>query len=189
MSSTARGGAPVAGAYHGCSVRAADQPRAAPVREEAERPAREHEQAVLKADQVPQVDRQPGHPGQRAAEMDPFEVGDGARAADRREVALVAIAKRLGLPAGEPGEQRAGGVTSLLHRHGGEPGKRLQLVAPADRDHVAEGEHLRMPAQRQVFLHDHASRAIELAGAPASASARARPDGATPAAHTTVRAP
>jgi 6-methylsalicylate decarboxylase len=45
----------------------ADQPGAAAARREAESPADEHQQAVLEADQVPEVDHQPGHPRQQAA--------------------------------------------------------------------------------------------------------------------------
>ena len=43
-----------------------DQPRAAPAREEADRPAGEDEQPVLEADQVEEVDREPREPGGEA---------------------------------------------------------------------------------------------------------------------------
>src|SRR3712207_8969032 len=39
-----------------------DQARAAPAGGEAHQPADDHEHAVLEADQVPEVDDQPGHP-------------------------------------------------------------------------------------------------------------------------------
>src|SRR5919198_3833976 len=58
---------------------------------EADRPADEDEQPILEADQVPEVDDEPGRPGEKAAEPDALDVGDGRRSADRGKVALVAI--------------------------------------------------------------------------------------------------
>src|ERR671918_2954545 len=73
--------------------RAREESRAATVGREAERPADENEQPVLEADQVPEVDDQPGRPGQEAAEPDAFDVGDCRCSADRGQVALVAVAE------------------------------------------------------------------------------------------------
>ena len=50
---------------------------------EAERPADEDEQPILEADQVPEVDDQPGRPGGKAAQPDAFEVGDCRCSSDR----------------------------------------------------------------------------------------------------------
>ena len=63
------------GQVRGCSAVAllarcrsvCDQPGTATVGCEAERPADEDEQSVLEADQVPEVDEQPGRPGGKAA--------------------------------------------------------------------------------------------------------------------------
>src|SRR4051812_18787540 len=63
------------------------------VGDEADEPADEDDQAVLKADEVPEVHREPGRPGREPAQPDHMEVGDCAGAADRREVALVAVAE------------------------------------------------------------------------------------------------
>ena len=71
-----------------------DQSGAATVGCEAERPADEDEQSVLEADQVPEVDEQPGRPGEKAAEPDAFDVGDCRRSPDRGQVAFVAVAER-----------------------------------------------------------------------------------------------
>jgi hypothetical protein len=46
---------------------ACDESGAATVGCEAERPADENEQPVLEADQEPEVDKQPGRPGGKAA--------------------------------------------------------------------------------------------------------------------------
>src|SRR6478752_2336497 len=72
-------------------VVAGDQPRPAPMGGEAERPADQHKQPVLEADQIEQVHCQPGDPCDEAAEMDPLDVGDRARATDRRKVSLVEV--------------------------------------------------------------------------------------------------
>src|SRR6266508_2617165 len=72
---------------------ARDESGATAVGREAERPADEDEQPVLEADQVPEVDDQPGRPGEKAAELDAFDVGDCRCSADRGQVALVAVAE------------------------------------------------------------------------------------------------
>ena len=74
--------------------RRADDPRPAAAGEEAERPPDEDQQAVLKPDQVPEVDEKPRDPGREPAEADDVEVGDRPGTADRREVALVAVVER-----------------------------------------------------------------------------------------------
>src|SRR4051794_13757127 len=82
------------------SVRiASDQPGPAPVRGEADQPPDEDQYAVLEPDEVEEVDRQPDEPRGEAAEPDPLDVGHRAGAADGRQVALVAVAKRLDRPA------------------------------------------------------------------------------------------
>ena len=78
-----------------------DQPRAAAVREEADRPADDDEQPVLEADQVPEVDHEPRDPRHEAAEVHALDVGHRAGAADGGEVALVDVVEGLGLAAGE----------------------------------------------------------------------------------------
>src|SRR4029078_4770863 len=74
--------------------RADDEPVAAAAGGEAEEPADGDDQAVLEADEVEDVDDQPGHPGGEAVQSDGVEVADPAGAADRREVALVQVAER-----------------------------------------------------------------------------------------------
>src|SRR6059058_2592481 len=76
------------------STRVVDQAGATAVRDEAEGPAHDHEQPVLEPDEVPEVDNEPCDPGEEAAQLEPLDLGDGGRAADRREVALVAVAER-----------------------------------------------------------------------------------------------
>src|SRR5207244_4538428 len=74
--------------------RARDQPRAAAMRREADEPADEHEDAVLEADEVEEMDEEPGDPGEEAAELQAPQVSDRGRASDRGEVAFVVVAER-----------------------------------------------------------------------------------------------
>src|SRR5512142_3090498 len=75
--------------------RAGDQPRAAVVGDVRPRPLDEDEDPVAEHD----MDEEPGQPGDPARELDAAQVGDGRRAADRGERALVAIAERQPGPA------------------------------------------------------------------------------------------
>src|SRR4051812_30106125 len=63
-------------------IRPCDQPRAALVREVGPRPFRDHEKAVAEADEEENVDREPGDPGEEAAQFQESEIGDGGGAAD-----------------------------------------------------------------------------------------------------------
>ena len=82
--------------------------RAAAVRQEAERPADENEQSVLEADQVPEVHREPGEPGDEAAQPEELDLGDGARASDRGEIAFVVVAEFSDPPTPKAGAMRRG---------------------------------------------------------------------------------
>src|SRR5437660_1050707 len=82
-----------------------DEPGAAPTGGEAERPADEHENAVLEADQVPEVDEEPGDPGDEAAQLQALDIRDGGGATDRRQIALVAVTER----------RRVGGAQAIEH--------------------------------------------------------------------------
>ena len=68
-----------------------DQARATAVCGEADRPANEDDNAILESHEVPDMDEQPGDPCDKATQPQPADVRDSGRAADRREVALVAI--------------------------------------------------------------------------------------------------
>jgi hypothetical protein len=56
------------------------------VGDEAERPAHQYEQAVLEADEVPQVDDQPNDPGEASAEPESLDIGHGAGVSDSSAV-------------------------------------------------------------------------------------------------------
>ena len=65
------------------------------MRHEAERPADEDEQAVLEADQVAEVDeRARSAQARKPLEPDALRSATARGAADRRQVALVAVAER-----------------------------------------------------------------------------------------------
>src|SRR4051794_3052473 len=94
---------------------AGDQARPAAAGDEAEAPADEHEEPVLEPDEVPEVDHQPGDPGDEAAELDALDVGHGGGAADRGQVALVDVAEGLRRRAAQAPADGLGGIAPLLH--------------------------------------------------------------------------
>ena len=83
-------------------VEGRDESRSSPMGREAERPADENEQPILEADQVPEVDDEPGCPGEKAAEPNSFDVGDRRCSADRGQVALVPVAEGVVLAPSQP---------------------------------------------------------------------------------------
>ena len=130
---------------------------------EAERPANENEQPILEADQVPEVDKEPGRPGEKAAEPHSFDVGDRRCSADRGQVALVAVAEGVVLAPSQPRADDAGRVSPLLHRHGCDTRQRDGLAARvADANHVADREHLPVPGKAEIGFDSDASGAVTL---------------------------
>src|SRR3954451_13730349 len=129
------------------------QLRAAPARDEAEAPAQEDEQPVLESDQIEEVHAQPEEPRQRTIHPDEVEIRHRAGAADRGQVALVAVMERRGLAAAHPVRNQAPGVAALLDRRGRHAGQLLRLTVPAAHaHHVSERDYLGMSGQRQVAL-------------------------------------
>src|SRR2546428_9934959 len=90
--------------------------------------------------------------------MDPLDVGDGLRAADRGQVALVVVPEGLDVPASEAVPDNAGDVASLLHRDGCKTGERLA----GEGDHVADREDLWMVRQRKLSADREASDSVDL---------------------------
>ena len=84
-------------------VARADQPCAAAARHVRDAPAQEDDEPVLESDQVGEVDRQPDEPRREPGEPQSLDVGDGARAADRGEISLVAVVER---PVSRPSRRR-----------------------------------------------------------------------------------
>src|SRR3712207_444131 len=124
---------------------ACDESGAATVGHEAKGPADEDEQPVLEADQVPEVDEQPGRPGGEAAQPDAFDVGDRRCSADSGQVALVAVAEGAVRAPSEPRADDARSVPPLLHRDGCNARQHDGLaVHITDADHVPEREYLRV---------------------------------------------
>ena len=130
---------------------------------EAERPAYENEQPILEADQVPEVDDEPGCPGEKAAEPNSFDVGDRRCSADRGQVAHVPVAEGVVLATTQPRADDAGCVPPLLHRHGCDTRQHDGLAARlTDAHHVADREHLRMPGEAEVGFDGDASGTVKL---------------------------
>src|SRR6202035_1227667 len=93
------GGAAVrwVGTPRAARLRFGDEPRAAAVGREAERPANEDDHGFLEADQIPEVNDQPRQPGDEAAQAQASDFGHGRCAPDRGEVALVVVAEGYGV--------------------------------------------------------------------------------------------
>src|SRR5207245_11784275 len=100
--------------------------------DEAERPARHDQEAVLEPDQVEEVDDEPGHPGGESTDADALDVGDGLRATYRGQIALVVVPEGLGAAAAEAVPDHAGGVAALLHRDGREARQRHDRAVALD---------------------------------------------------------
>ena len=111
---------------------AGDEPRAAAVGEEAERPAGHHDDPVREPDEIDDVDAQPEQPGGEAALLperaEPRDVGHAGEPADDRHVAVVAVAERLGRAAEDAPADRA---WPRGCRPASRPGRRPASLAPA----------------------------------------------------------
>src|SRR5262245_2113252 len=70
-----------------------DQPRAALVSEIRPCPVEEHGEPVAESDQEEDVDRQPGHPCYKSAQMQFADLGDRGLPADCRHTAFVEVSK------------------------------------------------------------------------------------------------
>jgi hypothetical protein len=109
------------------------------------------------------VDEQPHDPRGEPGQVDALHVRDGLRAADGRQVALVAVPERRRAPSREPGADQLGGVAALLHGHRRDAGElRDPAVGSAHAHHVADREHLGMPRKREVGRDGHPPGAVAL---------------------------
>ena len=169
----------------GHSVDAQDQARAAVPGEVVPRPVEEHRQPVAEADEVHEVQAEPGQPGRRAAEA-------GCAAAARRPPAAgrswpSCPCRGSGTAVvGRPSSRRticAGGVAARLHRDRRELRAGTPAVAAVgDGGDVADGERVG-PAR------DRAGRAPTSMRPPGRSARRASSASGlacTPAAHTSV---
>ena len=137
------------------------------------------------------MDPEPQQPGERAAEVQPLDLGDGAGAADRGEVALVDVAERLDRLAGEPAlAPTRRRVAALLHRDGRDAGQVLDARRPADFTRTMSPSASTSGCPGSVRSGSTVTRPARSVSAPAASARRpATLAAATPAAHTTVRAP
>src|ERR1051325_1752710 len=76
------------------AIRPGDEPCAALERHVRPRPLQQDQQPVPEADQIEDVDAEPGHPRYEAAEVEPADSRDRGGAADRGERAFVAVVER-----------------------------------------------------------------------------------------------
>src|SRR5262249_23877719 len=77
-------------ALYGC-IPFGDEPGGPAARDVVPRPLHQHQQAVLEADDVHQVDEQPCQPGEVTVEAHPAQVSDGTSTANGRHAALVLV--------------------------------------------------------------------------------------------------
>src|SRR5205085_4955051 len=108
--------------------------------------ADENKQAVLEADQVPEVDGQPRRPGDEPGDPNALDVRDCGSSSDSREIPLVAVTECAVCAPSEPRADDGGGVSPLLHRDGCETWQHYRLPGRiADADHVADREDVWAP--------------------------------------------
>jgi hypothetical protein len=129
---------------------------------EAECPADEDEEPVLEADEVPEVDDEPGDPSDEAAEFQPLDVGDCGCSSDRGEVAFVSVAELRSGARAQPSLHDLRGVAALLHGDRRHPGEHLGRNAQNERRWtrylgIKEAERTKMRAwlQRRGQAADH----------------------------------
>src|SRR5688572_29150779 len=91
-----------------------DEARVALEGEVAPQPLQGDGEAAAEADEEPDVGGRPEQPGQVAAELDAADLHDRAAAADRREVAEIAVAEGRHRAAGQRGDDRRRDVLALL---------------------------------------------------------------------------
>src|SRR5207249_8343124 len=133
-----------------------DEPGATATGEEAEGPARDDQQPVLEADQIEEMDDEPGDPGDEAADADPLDVRDGLRAADRGQIALVDVFEGLRGAARQAIADYPRDVAAFLDRNRSEAGKcHVRAVAMDNTHHVADREYIGTVVMRQVLFHGH----------------------------------
>ena len=129
------------------------------VREVVPRPVDEHVDPVAEPHQVDEVQPEPRHPPDRAAQAPAVgQLGDGVVASDRGHLALVAVAERLGGTALDATHDLAGDVAAALHRRRRDLRERRAVTIRRGGD-VADREHLRPPGDRQIRLDDEPAAA------------------------------
>src|SRR5258707_13791462 len=123
------------------------------------------DQAIAKADQVVDVDKEPEHPGEQAGKLQPLEINDGIRAPDRGEATLINIAKRLLWPAhGDALLNQPGHIATLLHGGGRNAGDRSPALTEARG--VANPKIVGRLGYAQIGIDPHAPAAIHLRAQP-----------------------
>ena len=126
-------------------------------------PVGQHQQAAAETDEKKDVGGQPEPPGHQARETQAAQVDDRRAAADRRQVAVVAVGESRAAAAGQPRLDRCGHMRAhLLGRRRG-AGDR-QAVGLRQRDQVARHENLGLAAQAEVGRDANAAGAVELVG-------------------------
>jgi hypothetical protein len=125
------------------------------------RPFEQDDDAVAKADQEQNVDDDPQKPSDEAGDAQEAEVRHRRRLADRRQIPLVHVVKRLGGLPGDRTDDVVGRDPALLHGGGCKPGNRLSRLLVAQRCEIADHEGFAMTRHREILLHQNAARSIE----------------------------
>jgi hypothetical protein len=102
---------------------------------------------------------EPEPPGEQAGQTQAVQVDDGGHAADRRKVAVVAVAERR---RGSPGQARTDRLCDVAtHLLCGRRDSGNQLAVLRDRRQIAGDKDFLVPGHGQVGQHRHAAAAIE----------------------------
>ncbi len=122
-------------------------------------PVEDHRDAIAEADQKKNVYKEPSQPGKEATEMHRVQIGDSPVSTDGRERAFVPIPESQRLLTVDHREDVPRGMFALLDRDWSEAGQRLAFLVGKIRK-VADNLHFRMSRNRQVFIHENATGAI-----------------------------
>src|SRR5262249_11546929 len=119
------------------------------------------------------VDRQPGHPGYKTAQMQFADLGDRGLATNCRHTAFVEVSKLFIRFAGQIVPNISGDAAAHLHRHRADAGQRLPVLFQVG--HVAYSEDVVRAGDGQVVVDEPPPRAVDLRAQPICQSSRAHP--------------
>ena len=102
-----------------------DQTRAFIEAEIRPRPLEEDGEAVSKANEKDDVNKQPRQPREESTQMEELQIGDGFISTDRGHASFVEVMKRLRLSASNHRQNIARSVAPFLHRDGRNAGQWL----------------------------------------------------------------
>src|SRR6266704_2972314 len=117
-------------------------------------PLKEHQQFVIEANQIVDMQKQPQYPCQETMPMPAAEIGDASIAPDDRQVPFVMIAKRWQVFRLHPLADELADIATLLDGHRRHAGQRFPILM-GKMGQIANHENLGMARDGEVGLHLH----------------------------------